>query len=159
MTKYYLKYDSPKGKFFVDFYESIKRSEKELKEYSEAIEHLAKSGSELVFDTKDFDLVGTYEFKGDIFDIRDILGLQNASDVVNEIAFKKNNSFRINTEKVLVTIEGEYAILTLKTEKEKIISVNYSLLKDVLRYFHPTIDGKHEIKQEEILDNIRKLLK
>jgi len=158
MTKYYLKYDSLRDKFFVDVYESIKRSDKDLQEYAKAVEHLAKEGSELVFDTKDFDLLGTYEFLGDIFDLRDILGMYNAAKVVNEIAFKNNNSFRIITEKVLVTIEGEFVTLKLKDKEEKKVNVNVSVLEDVLKHFHPNIDG-NETKQEEILEKIRTILK
>lgn len=158
MTKYYLKYDSPKDKFFIDVYESIKRSEKDLKEYAEAVEHLAQSGSSLVFDTKDFDLVGTYEFLGNIYDLRDVVGIQDASQIVNEIAFKNNNSFRL-TDKVLVTIEGDYATLEVKQPVTKTISVDIKLLEDVLKYFHPNIDGRHELKQEEILEKIKTLVK
>lgn len=158
MTKYYLKYDSLRGKFFVDVYESIKRTEKQLKEYAEAVEHLAESESELVFDTKDFDLVESYEYEGDIFSLREIVGVDDASKVINEITFKHNNSFRI-PKNVDVYMDGNYVKLKLRGKVEKFVSVNVSTLEDVLKYFHPTIDGKDEIKQEEILDNIRKLLK
>ncbi len=158
MTKYYLKYDSPKGKFFIDVYESIKRSEKDLQEYADAIDRLAKSGSELVFDTKDFDLVGTYEFKGDVFDLVDIVGVSDAEQVINEVTFKNNNSFRLY-DNIRVVIDRGYATLEVEPKKEKTVPVNISVLEDVLKYFHPNIDGRHELKQEEILEKIKILIK
>ena len=158
MTKYYLKYDSPKDKFFIDVYESIKRSEKDLKEYADAVEHLANTGSSFMFSTSDFNLVGTYEFLGNIYDLRDIVGIQDASRIVNEIAFKNNNSFRL-TDNVLVTIEGDYATLEVKQPVTKTVNINVSILEDVLKYFHPNIDGRHELKQEEILEKIKTIVK
>lgn len=157
MTKYYLKY-SPKGKFFIDVYESIKRSEKDLQEYAKAVENLAKESSELVFDTKDFDLVATYEYEGDIFSLCDIVGVPYASSVVDKIVYDNNNSFRI-PKNVDVYIDGNYVKLKLRGTIEKTVNVNISVLEDVLKYFHPNIDGRHELKQEEILEKIKILLK
>jgi len=158
MTKYYLKYDLQKYRFFIDVYESIKRSEKELKMYADAIESLAKSGDSLVFDTKDFNFKESYEYNGGIPTLCEIVGIRDSEEMIDFIIKKHNNSFRI-PENVDVYMDGNYAKLKVRGTVEKTVSVNVSILEDVLKYFHPNIDGRHELKQEEILEKIKTLVK
>jgi len=158
MRKYYLKYDSNKGKFFIDVYESIKRTEKDLKEYAEAVERLAESGSELVFDTRDFDFIESYEYEGDIFSLQDVVNVPYSTMVIDKIVNDNNNSFRI-PQNVNVYMDGNYAKLKISKPAVKTINVSVELLEDVLEYFHPTIDGRYEDEQEKILEKIKRLVK